>query len=369
MTISVSGPTGITVETDPLALKLTGGGISGDLTVTQKVGIGGVVPVGATNKLAVHNGNIVFSAGYGIAFGDGTSLTTAPVAPNLSGYALLSGASFTGKVSATATASTAGINVGTVTATPTSTVNGDIWIGTTLSFRNTDGANRSVPVLNSGNVFSATTSTIPIIQSIQGAGSSQPSIEARHFGTGPALLVSQRGIGYALLVEDSNPDSSPTFIDSEGNVGIGVQGTGGYKLFVNGPSFFGTGITTSGFVSCNALTVVGQDVRDFVFNKLFSGDVVKSGSDSITANINYFDGTNYWSSGGNDNSGNEIPSPQVGGNPWEISWSGSNLQKNYGTTWYYSLNYELTTFTISGGSTVTVYSDGNGGLIFNPPSQ
>ena len=72
------GVAGITVETDPTALKLTGGAITGDLTVSQKVGIGGVVPIGSTNKLAVHDGNIVFSVGYGIAFGDGTTLTTAP---------------------------------------------------------------------------------------------------------------------------------------------------------------------------------------------------------------------------------------------------------------------------------------------------
>jgi len=239
MSITISGVGGITVETDPTALKLTGGAITGDLTVSQKVGIGGVVPVGATNKLAVHNGNIVFSAGYGIAFGDGSTLTTAPVAPNLSGYALLSGATFTGKIIGTPSASTAAINVGTVAATPTSPVNGDIWIGTTLNFRTSDGANRSVPVLNSGNVFSATTTTIPIIQAIQGAASSQPAIESRHFGSGSAVLISQRGTGHALVVEDQTaPDTSATIITKDGLVCIGYDPSStlpsGALLNVNG---------------------------------------------------------------------------------------------------------------------------------------
>lgn len=156
----------------------------------------------------------------------------------LSSYAQLSGATFTGKIIGTPTSARAAINIGTVAATPTSPVNGDIWIGTTLNFRASDGSNRPVPVLNSGNVFNATTTTIPIIQAIQGATSSQPAVEARHLGSGPALLISQRGTGDALRIDDENPDSTPFIIDASGKVGIGgvVPVSPSHKVAIHGGS-------------------------------------------------------------------------------------------------------------------------------------
>ena len=42
-----------------------------------RVGIHGVPATNTSHKLAIYNGNIVFSQGYGLAFGDGTSQTTA----------------------------------------------------------------------------------------------------------------------------------------------------------------------------------------------------------------------------------------------------------------------------------------------------
>jgi hypothetical protein len=42
-----------------------------------RVGIHGTPAVNTNHKLAIYNGNVVFSAGYGIAFGDGTTQTTA----------------------------------------------------------------------------------------------------------------------------------------------------------------------------------------------------------------------------------------------------------------------------------------------------
>lgn len=44
-----------------------------------RVGIHGTPAVNTNHKLAIYNGNIVFSAGYGLAFGDGTTQTTAAV--------------------------------------------------------------------------------------------------------------------------------------------------------------------------------------------------------------------------------------------------------------------------------------------------
>lgn len=358
MTISVSGPTGITVETDPLALKLTGGGISGDLTVTQKVGIGGVVPVGANNKLAVHNGNIVFTAGYGIAFGDGTSLTTAPVAPNLSGYALLSGAAFTGNVTANSNTisarrfvgvpngGVAGVNIGTGGTDTASTTAGDLWIasgGVNLNFRDGNGSWRICATTTNGNVFSA-------VQTIDVNSAST------------ALRVTQRGTGAALVVEDTNnPDSSPTIIDAEGNVGIGVQSAGGHKLYVNGTAY------VSGI-----LNVLGLDVRTLVTNHIFSGANVKNVNMPIETNISYKDGNgNTLNTGDTDYNGNVIQGVTLGIMPNTTTWSDSNptgfvLTPTNIPSWY-PANTVIGSFVDTTATGVTVYSDGAGGVTYNPP--
>lgn len=46
-----------------------------------RVGIHGTPAVNTNHKLAIYNGNIVFSSGYGLAFGDGTTQTTAGLTP------------------------------------------------------------------------------------------------------------------------------------------------------------------------------------------------------------------------------------------------------------------------------------------------
>ena len=58
---------------------------SANATVAGRVGIGGPVANNAAHKLAIYDGNIVFSAGFGLAFGDGTTQTTA--FPGFTGYA------------------------------------------------------------------------------------------------------------------------------------------------------------------------------------------------------------------------------------------------------------------------------------------
>ena len=66
---------------------LSGASFSGNVTVSGRMAIGGILANSSSNKLAIHNGNIVFTAGYGIAFGDGTTQTTAATTPDLTGYA------------------------------------------------------------------------------------------------------------------------------------------------------------------------------------------------------------------------------------------------------------------------------------------
>jgi hypothetical protein len=64
----------------------------------------------------------------------------------------------------------------------------------------------------------------------------------------PAVRITQRGTGNAILVEDSaNPDSSPFVIDADGNVGIGTTTpTPGYKLVVQGSVETGSRIFLNG---------------------------------------------------------------------------------------------------------------------------
>jgi hypothetical protein len=59
-----------------------------------------------------------------------------------------------------------------------------------------------------------------------------------------ALRITQRGSGNAILIEDSNPDSSPFVIDSAGNVGIGTT-TPHAPLFTRGNFSLGTGGASS----------------------------------------------------------------------------------------------------------------------------
>lgn len=256
----------------------------------------------------------------GIAQANPAITSTNPVATNnsvataIAGKANLSGATFTGKIIGTATASTPAINVGTVTSTPTAPANGDIWIGTTLSFRNRDGADRSVPVLNSGNTFSATTTTIPVIQSIQGATSSQPSIEARHFGPGPAILISQRGTGDALRVEDEINETSPFVINGDGKVGIGgvVPVNANHKVAVhNGSIVFtaGYGVAFGDGTQITSTSGLVQAVQ----NNLFSGVSVYNSTVNLVSNYT-------WT---NPNTNSFSGSVVYGSQTASIFWNGS----------------------------------------------
>lgn len=74
----------------------------------------------------------------------------------------------------------------------------------------------------------------------------------------PAVRITQRGAGYALLVEDSaNPDSTPFAIDATGNVGIGTTSIT-EKLTVSGNTSITGALTAtadSSFTSTGALLI------------------------------------------------------------------------------------------------------------------
>lgn len=123
------------------------------------------------------------------------------VAADIAGKADLAGATFTGKANFTSVDGAAGINIGIGGTSASATTAGDLWIstgGTSLNFRDGQGSWRQVITTSSAGIIDVNS-------------------------TSPALRLTQRGTGAALVVEDSTtPDTSALVVDTAGNVGIGV---------------------------------------------------------------------------------------------------------------------------------------------------
>jgi hypothetical protein len=123
-----------------------------------------------------------------------------------------------GKANFTATASFAGLNVGVATTAPTTTVAGDVWVGSSINYKSFDGVVKAVANTNTTNQFT------------QGQAISVNSASN-------ALRINQLGVGPALVVEDStNPDTTAFVVEASGGVGIGVPAafTATHKLEVVG---------------------------------------------------------------------------------------------------------------------------------------
>jgi hypothetical protein len=231
-----------------LKADLAGAAFTGNVTLTGRMGIGGGLANNTAHKLAIYDGNIVFSSGFGLAFGDGTVQTTAftgsaatswgtitgnlssqtDLAQALSGKANLTGATFTGKVSLTDLGTNnPSFNIGgtALSTTATNAISGDVWISGTspkISYK-----------VGTSNFYCATSNLTNTFSSAQIIDTT---------ATTPALRVTQKGAGSALVVEDSTtPDSDALIVDANGNLGIGVSNNPGsvwsgstYKLEVQG---------------------------------------------------------------------------------------------------------------------------------------
>lgn len=220
ISITGGGSVGITVESDPTALKLTGGTLSGELELPQvgnllnqnlvidsynDTGAGThyyhtFTPLDGKFNLAPNGG--------GLTFPNGTVQTTAGLP--------LTGGTLSGKLNGTTTITTAPINLGFGSVAPTTTVAGDVWIGTNINFKANDGVAKTVANTSTGNIFTREqvincTSTVS------------------------ALRITQLGTGNAIEVEDSSPDASPFVVKTDGTVTIGTTTqTGSAKLTVLG---------------------------------------------------------------------------------------------------------------------------------------
>jgi len=145
----------------------------------------------------------------------------------LTPYALLSGATFTGKINAAASnAGSAGLNLGAGTA-PTSPLPGDVWTAA-----NTDTLRYRAPLTN--QTFDVA------VRNATNTFSSPNIIDTT--ATTAALRVTQKGTGNAIEIEDSTtPDATRFVVDQFGKVGIGVapDATAAIKIDGNGMSFNG----------------------------------------------------------------------------------------------------------------------------------
>lgn len=203
---------------------------------------------------------------------------------SLAGYALLSGATFTGKVNTTTTATTPSLNLGAAIASgPTSAVNGDIWITNAASPKlayKTGGVNYYPAVANQFNTFSAGVA-------ITGASASNPQLAVTQTGQGVAVqITTQTGSGHALVVEDqTSPDTDSFVVNASGAVGIGVNPatwTPSRKLEVNGA------------ITCSTLAASADspDVATTAHVKsVIRGQVISDSSDSYSISGTVFPNT------------------------------------------------------------------------------
>ena len=162
----------------------------------------------------------------GVAWGGITGTLTAQVdlSNALDSKADLSGDTFTGKVNLTPSAADAGLNIGTLASAPTNLVNGDLWIGDNLNYRNQVGGTRTV--LNAQTPNTVTVNGVNAPLTLNQAGS------------GAALAINNTGTGSSLIIDNGTPDVSFT-VDADGRVGIGTapDATAALKVDAGGIKF------------------------------------------------------------------------------------------------------------------------------------
>jgi hypothetical protein len=142
----------------------------------------------------------------GVAGIDGATGATGPAA-NTSTFVQKTGDTMTGKLVVAADDTASKLNIGNsiVGTSPTTTVNGDVWI--------TNG-NRLAYKSNSTVYNTAQTN-------LQNAFNQPQAVDASSATT--ALRVTQRGTGEALRVEDeTTPDATAFVVSASGKVGVGV---------------------------------------------------------------------------------------------------------------------------------------------------
>lgn len=270
-----------------------------------------------------------------------------PPPPNLTGYAQLSGATFTGKVIGTPTASSASFNLGTVSSAPSTLANGDVWIADNLNYRDRSGVTKQVVNTSGANAITssnATSNTLTVTQN----------------GNGGGLRVLNNGTGDSFRVEDESPESSPFVIDANGKVGIGgvVPAATQDKVAVHGGHIvfgwpygvrFGDGTS---IYSTNSLT---SQIQAAVLSNIFSGGTIYSNTYTSYGSGMWYDNTYMY----------DIPYTYVSYTaPIDVYWNAStaSFSQNQGSPTYPSQGASVGSFSDGSGFTHTIYADGYGGV-------
>lgn len=311
---------------------LSGAAFTGDLTIAGRAAIGGGLALNTAHKLAIYNGNIVFSAGYGLAFGDGTVQTTAFTGSSAASWGTITGTLANQSDLSSALAGKAATvhthTIGDVTSLQTTLdgkasvshthIIGDVTgLQTALDAKaNLSGATftgkvnltdlgTNTPSFNIGGTALSTTPTSAVSGDVWISGTN-PKLTYK-VGTSnlycatsnltntfsaaqiidtttttAALRVTQKGTGNVVEFEDStNPDTSAFVINQNGAVGIGVN-PNTYKLQVAG-STYSSSIETP---SINATSIITSNIQLNAGGQLTS---IGTGSNPIGGNFSASD--------------------------------------------------------------------------------
>lgn len=178
---------------------------------------------------------------------------------------------FNKKISCNVVSGVAGINIGVGGTEAASTNAGDIWVNSGssyLNFRDGSGNWRYCLVNNQANTIDVSTAT------------------------SPALRVTQRGAGNALIVEDSTtPDTTSFIVNNAGAVGIGVPSGwapigAGVILDVNGSVNINGSLTLPASVPFTPHTINGVTAT-FQFLTVTGGvaNIVSDSTNNVICNI------------------------------------------------------------------------------------
>ena len=271
-----------------------------------------------------------------------------PAITSTNPVATMAGGTFTGKVTGTPSASSAGLNAGTVTSSPTVPVNGDIWVGDNLNFRDKNGVSKIVLVTTGANAIISNTSTNFPLSITQN-------------GNGGGLKITNNGTGDCFHVSDgsANPDTDPFVINADGKVGIGGVApiSANHKVAVhNGSIVFtaGYGVAFGDGTQITSTSGLVQAVQ----NNLFSGATVYNSTVAIET-------TYTWTNPASNNYSGEVA---YGSQTASIHWNGSTA--SFVQTLSGSPNY--TSGLLAGplydpdGYAYGVFGDGSGNVYAQP---
>lgn len=328
------------------------------------------------------------------------------------GIAELSGATFTGKLNTLApNATSAGINIGSATVFPSTTVAGDMFItNNALIYKDSSNINQTVlsgskpNTINLNATISGTNTPLSITQSGQILGavalsvsgltsltnpnssnangavtifneSSGPALRVRNGfvsssevvviesnnSGGNALRITNTGTSNSLIVEDSaNPDSTSFIINSDGNIGIGVPTAwaSSTKFEVAGTSKFNDKAT---FTSVGGAAGINIGIGGVSTTALTAGDLwIPTGG----ANLNFRDGTGALKTVATLTNGNVFNQPQVIATLATATLPALRITNLSSTATAHSLVVEDS--TNPDGSSFIVNSEGRIGIGVNP---